>query len=434
MSLCVLGGSDGGVSSVETATRGSATAELIDGRPGTPSTAGRRTTSLFDRIAWRDALLVWGIQRLVLQALAYLGYWLFKPIPITQGTSFGEQSWRVWAQWDAHTYGTIAREGYAQLFEAAFSPMMPALEHVLALLTGANADAIGPFIASGAYLGAFGLIRVLVERELGRSAARRTLVYLAVFPMALFLAAGYAESLFLLFSAGAFLALRQQHWITAGMLAALATLTRSVGILLVAPIAIECVTQLRAARSQSALREKWGNLARMALALALPAAALGGVTLYLDHQYGTTNGMAQAEAQGWGRYLSWPWDGVLRASSAFFHDPLAYQVHAGFDLAILLLFVVLSIAAVTRLAPAFAAYAVASCILVVEVPIHATPAHPWDWLALSSGARFMLMVFPVFMVLALWGRNRMVHLTIVAISGLLLVIMMLAFTAGGFIG
>ena len=385
--------------------------------------------SLVDRTAWRDALLIWGIQRLGLQTLAFLGSWLFKPYSATSPSALLYKSWLAWMTWDAGTYASIAREGYAHLFEAAYFPLLPALEHGLAFLTGGDTKAIGPIIALAASLGAFGLLRVLVERELGRSAARRTLLYLALSPMALFFAAGYTESLFLLFSVSAFLALRAGRWLTVAILAALATLTRSTGILLLAPVAVECAIRLRAHGRPYLSQVRWQEAGRMAAALIAPVGALTGFMLYLDRQYGTTAVLMQAESRGWGRYLSWPWDGVLQASSAFFHDALAYQIHAALGIAFLVVFVVLAIVAVGRLAPAYGVYAAVSCAFVAVMP-----THTWKWLALASDGRYMLVVFPAFMVLALWGRRRTVHLAVVAIGSLLLVVMTLAFTAGAFVG
>lgn len=79
------------------------------------------------------------------------------------------------------------------------------------MLPGVSTSVAGLIIANAAALGAFGLLRALVEREESAAVARRSLLYLAVFPTAFFLLAAYAESLFLLWSVACFLALRRQR-------------------------------------------------------------------------------------------------------------------------------------------------------------------------------------------------------------------------------
>src|SRR5258707_14025527 len=64
---------------------------------------------------------------------------------------------------------------------------------------------------------------------------RRTWLFLCIFPTAFFFFAAYNESLFLLLTASAFLAMRRQKWWLAGILGFLAALTRSAGLFLVIP-------------------------------------------------------------------------------------------------------------------------------------------------------------------------------------------------------
>jgi Gpi18-like mannosyltransferase len=156
------------------------------------------------------------------------------------------------------------------------------LEHVLAPLTGGNAALAGLVIANVACFAAFVVVRVLAEREYGLAVARCSLVYLAVFPTAFFLAAPYTEALLLLFAAGSFLALRQGEWLVAGLLAALATLARVQGILLILPLVFEAVRRARAAGTWPGWHERGALLA----AISLPLAALAAFTVYLHARFG----------------------------------------------------------------------------------------------------------------------------------------------------
>ena len=59
----------------------------------------------------------------------------------------------------------------------------------------------GSLVSLAAGLGSFVLLYRLAEERLGAEGARRTVLYLALFPMALFLQAVYSESLYLLLEA-----------------------------------------------------------------------------------------------------------------------------------------------------------------------------------------------------------------------------------------
>src|SRR5205085_5711798 len=83
------------------------------------------------------------------------------------------------------------------------------------------------------------IIYQLATDTAGDQVAHRTLLYLCIFPTAFYLFAPYNESLFILLTAGAFLAMRLQKWWLAGLLGLLAALTRSAGILLVIPYLVE---------------------------------------------------------------------------------------------------------------------------------------------------------------------------------------------------
>ena len=77
----------------------------------------------------------------------------------------------------------------------------------------------------------------LTARTFGgdRETARRTLLYVAVFPFAYFFTQVYTESLFLLTSVSAVAAAVASRWGWAGLFGALAALTRPNGILIAVP-------------------------------------------------------------------------------------------------------------------------------------------------------------------------------------------------------
>ena len=113
----------------------------------------------------------------------------------------------VWARWDSAWFVRIAEDGYGTDARQApaFFPLFPALVAVLGRALGGHYVLAGVVVSMAAAAAAFALLFRLAEERLGAEGARRTILYVAVFPVSLFLGAVYSESLFLLLSVGAFL-------------------------------------------------------------------------------------------------------------------------------------------------------------------------------------------------------------------------------------
>jgi hypothetical protein len=112
----------------------------------------------------------------------------------------------VWARWDSVWFLRIAAHGYGEAHgvAAAFYPLYPLALAGVGRVFGGHYVAAGIVISLAAALAAFVLLYRLTETRLGADGARRAVLYLAVFPMALFLGAVYSESMFLALAIGAF--------------------------------------------------------------------------------------------------------------------------------------------------------------------------------------------------------------------------------------
>src|SRR5581483_527477 len=141
----------------------------------------------------------------------------------------------VWARWDSVWFLRIADHGYssASHADAAFYPLYPAAIAGLGRALFGHYLLAGLLISLAASLGAFWLLHRAAEERLGAEGARRAVLYLAVFPMSLFLVAVYSASLCLLLSLAAFLLAERGRWLGAWSAAALALLTRFAGAALV---------------------------------------------------------------------------------------------------------------------------------------------------------------------------------------------------------
>ena len=381
------------------------------------------------RDALRDAFIAWLGQRVLLLSLVWIAQ-------ATTSSPSVASLYRIWVRYDGRLFADVASRGYVELWQAAFYPLFPALEHLLAPLTGGDPALAGLVVANVASFGAFVLLRLLVERDVGPQVARRTLLYLVLFPTSMFLAAAYSESLFLLLSAATFLALRERSWLLAGLLAALATLTRASGVLLLVPLAMTIYAALyptlrsRARWDSLALRERLRLAAPPLAACILPLVALAGLDLVLSLRLGVPNALSRAEDQGWGRALDWPWDGLLRSlAMVVSHFPSV----AGMDLLFAVLWLALAgamlLPAARALPRTYVAYTWVSLLLVLIEPLHPAGLSP-----LTSISRYLLVVFPCFVLLAqLSTRSRWLHYGMLAAFACQLVALTWLFAQGKFV-
>ncbi len=159
-------------------------------------------------------------------------------------------------RYDGVGYIAIARDGYAAAGVAsnAYPPLYPLLIRVVAtLLLPGQWLASALVVSAAATAIALCLLARLAQRELGgRGVLAPTL--LLVFPSAFFMAAPYAEAVFLALSLGCLLAAREQRWLLAGALGCLSALTRVQGVTLLVPLLVLAWPHLRGFAAQWRVR------------------------------------------------------------------------------------------------------------------------------------------------------------------------------------
>ena len=247
--------------------------------------------------------------------------------------------------------------------------------------------------------------------------ARRALVYLAVFPAALFLQAVYAESLFLCLALAVFLTAERGRWAPTGALLGLALLTRPTGVALVPPLL------LLAWRSGARLRAFGGLLLAPVFFLAFPVVLhqqLGSATAFIHAErlwhrtispLGPLGGISRALRAGWAGVLQltvgssqhWYWTPVNPGRTAVLN--LEY-------LAYLLLFCFLAVVAWRAVGAAYGLYAATSIAIALTAPSDLYP--------LLSLPRLGVVIFPLFLALATLTTRERVHVAVVGASSILL--------------
>jgi hypothetical protein len=326
------------------------------------------------------------------------------------------------ARWDAVWYLRIAESGYGGSdVRAAFFPLYPLLVRAVAAPLGASPGALlvaAYVVGLAAFLAALVLLHRLVSLELGRPLAQPTMLLLAVFPAAVFFGAPYSESLFLLLAVGAFYAARTDRWAWAGVAAAGAAATRSAGVMLLVPLAmLWWSSQPRRMRDAAWLLLALLGLAAYAAYLGL---AEGDAWRFLDVQ------------DAWSRELTVPlagaWDGLgaavdgARQLLSGQSEVVYFEQAAGdpYRIAVinLMLFgslvfaLVACVGCLRRLPKAYGAWVAASLVLPLTFPVKPQP--------LMSLPRFLAVLFPIFMWLALWSEERRASARVAAVSAVAL--------------
>jgi hypothetical protein len=322
--------------------------------------------------------------------------------------------WTAWEREDALWFLRIATGGYASGDgSAAFFPLYPMLTRIVSYAIGGHPLAAGILVSNLSLLGALAMLYVLTRTELSEETARRAVLYAAVFPTSFFFLAPYSESTFLLLVLVCLWAARRGHWEAAAVAGAAAALTRSVGIVLAVPLAVEAINQwLESGRRGVPLRGLLSGLGPPA-----------GTSLYLAYWHQRVGDwLAPVHHQaGWDRSLTNPlsalWQGSLDALHFTGVFPGGYH-----QLDWLIVVPALAFAAYSlrRFRPAFGVYVWVSLVPPLLLVFGGRP--------LMSLPRFLLPLFPLYWAAATWTRDHPLrHEMYLVASSVLLGILLLLF-------
>ena len=323
-----------------------------------------------------------------------------------------------WSHRDGEHYVALAANGYLQPPEnvsPAFFPLYPLVVRSFAELFGGPLS-LGAMSSWGMLVSllflplALFFVYRIAEDGFGEGTARGTVLALAFFPTAFFLNSAYTESLFLALSAGSIWAARvKKELLLACVLAALAGATRNVGVFLVVPLFIGW---LRDARESGWGREQ---LVR-GTSLALVPSGLLGYMAYLWWRFddpllfytdqgkwgrqatgllGTAGRVWEAAVEG----ATWLLDLELWANPSL--GNLANHLEGATNLYNLVFFVFAGAVLIAGLRDLPFDLNVYAFLLVAPATLYGTPQSP-----LMGTPRYVLVAFPLFIVLGLLSRNR----------------------------
>lgn len=202
----------------------------------------------------------------------------------------GRDAWTLLAgRWDSLWYVRVVEHGYdftltapdgRVLSNTAFFPLLPWLEEAVSAVSPLSPGHAGLLISAVASIAAaWGIFR-LVDLVYGRRAGVLAVVLWGALPVGIVQSMAYSESLFTALAAWSLYAVLRGYWLTAGLLAALAGLTRPVGLAVAAAVWIGVYAAFRRGPEP-------GSRLRMAAAVLVAPLGAAGYVLWVGIREGS---------------------------------------------------------------------------------------------------------------------------------------------------
>ncbi|NMC13371.1 MAG: hypothetical protein GYA34_10880 [Chloroflexi bacterium] len=301
----------------------------------------------------------------------------------------------IWARWDSGWYLDIVLNGYSAKSDLAaiqsnlaFFPFYPYLTRWIAWLPSNALQSraivllVGVLISNFFLLSSLVLIWKLVKlNDWSDDVARRAVFYLLFFPTAFFFSCFYTESAFLFLSLAAFYVAHRQNWALAGLLGGLLAVTRVFGVLILIPLLWMTFEAIDWKFDQIRWNIIWLSLVPLGLIVHL-------LSIYpLSHHLMTPMVVQSA----WGRKFSMPWDAWIESTKL---TPIIAPLDLIFTVGFLLLCIYVWRKFRSK------SYALYSVLLLIPLLFSGS---------LQSNDRYVLVVFPAFVALALFTQKWWVN-------------------------
>lgn len=324
-----------------------------------------------------------------------LGYVAF--IVLAHQSLYSAPSLSIWNRWDTFHYLYIAEHGYSaapaipsERFSIAFLWGYPFAIKVVSLIFQ-NYLFSALLVSQIAYTAAVFYLYALVRLDFPQATAFRAAIYFSFYPTAYFLHAGYTESFFLMGALGAFYHARKGQWLTAALLGCFASSSKTYGITLLLALVIECLGQA-----------KWdfSKIPKRALFLAIiPIPFIIHIVINVS-VYGDPLRFVQVLKENWYYTPAPPWKFLISGLS---HPPFpVLNARQLTESAAPLVFGLVSLGMI-----------IASFWQLRRLSYLAYMAAIWisftSWNAWFGVPRYTVLLFPMFIQLALLGRRPIFH-------------------------
>ena len=362
-------------------------------------------------VGWR---LLLGV--VALAAIRFLPYKPSFPYSDSLLSNLGPRWLTAWANFDGVHYLTIVEKGYFGTGSIqAFFPLYPMLVSIVSRL-GINPVLVGVILSTICFGLALVILHKLIQKDWGKKVATRTIILLLLAPTAFFFTSLYTESLFLLLVVLSFYLAREGNFLKAGLVGILAAMTKTIGVLLVPALLVELWQQKKKGVFD---KKNWGSI----VGSLLPAGGLGAYMIYLQKVFGDAllflHAQPQFGAQREVDKLILPYQVFWRyAKMVATVEPASFTYYTVWlELMSAVVFLGLVIWAFYKTRRSYAVFAA----LALLVPTLTG--------TFTSLPRYVLVLFPAFVVMAqvLSGKKYVLALVI---SGILLIINTMLFIQG----
>lgn len=325
---------------------------------------------------------------------------------LPKGPNASNNFFEALLNWDSRYYISITQFGYQQSSHYAFFPGYPLVIKSISLLTG-NFYLSAILISNLATFLASVVLYKLIVLDFTKKIAKQTFIFLLLFPTSFYLVMGYSEGLFLLLSVLTIYFFKKGNFFASSIFANFLSITRVAGLVLISSIIIHVIV------TKQLSKKNW-------IMLLSPVAFL----IYCLYLYTQTQNpfyflVSQIE---WRRTIGFPWIGYWQAISNIFQPGFIQKYYyVIFDLLFAIFGLGMAIRSFRFLTPLYGVYALGSVLL------------PMFTSNLSSMARFLLPMFPIFLLIALI-KNKVIKLIYLIISITLLILFSSLFINGYWVG
>lgn len=316
----------------------------------------------------------------------------------------------MWSRWDAEWYLAIAEHGYRGKLDAEYD-LRPALFPLYPLLVAPvrlvvrNSIIAGLLVSNAALVLLLFALWKLVALDYGEAAATRAVWLYLLFPSSFFLSGVYSESVMVAATVGATLAARQSRWPAACLLAALAVLSRPVGMLALILPGVEYLASCGYNFRRIQLREVcW---------LLVPSALAFGAYCYFAAQAFGDPLAFMAMQQDYRGEMGWPWQSFVRCweEGPHWHG----YANSIYDASLAGLALISLPFIFKRLRLSYGCFATASVLIALST-------------SLVSFSRILLGVFPCLIWLAVVTARKSIWFPLLILCGILLAVFTVMFT------
>lgn len=292
-------------------------------------------------------------------------------------------------RWDGNSYLFLAQHGYVTKGpEAAFivfPPIYPFLVKTVNIIFS-NYQFSAFVVSNVIFIIACLVLYKLLLLDFPDKFSRRVIILLSIFPPSYFFSVGYPESLFLLLSVSTFYFGRKKSWILASMSCAIATLTRPFGVVIWPALFLLWINE----------NKKLKNLIYLFLGIITSALIYLGINFYL---FQNLFEFQKFLSINWQKSFQFPWIGLIESWKRGFGTGYSfeYKYFVGFAEAITssIAYIFAFLGMSKKFLPSY--YGV---FLLLGVVFFTSTSF------ILSSPRYLLSLFPIFIVLAKLLENK----------------------------